>query len=123
MFCNCVLPIPNAESTLIKIEFHLINKKDGIFYFIFILCYQQNFRLGILRVILIKYQLYWELGLLDETLILSCNSILHFNDTRLFSSLSNLKFLNLSSNRLKIIQSYLFDRLRIRILREFFLTS
>jgi hypothetical protein len=46
-----------------------------------------------------------------ETLILSLNNLIYFNDTFIFSRLISLKFLNLSSNQLEIIQSNLFDSL------------
>jgi len=46
-----------------------------------------------------------------ETLILSLNILTHFNDTFIFSPLSSLKFLNLSSNQIEIVQSNLFDSL------------
>jgi Leucine-rich repeat (LRR) protein len=65
-----------------------------------------------------------------ETLILSLNNLAHFNDTFIFSPLSSLKLLNLSSNQIEIIQSNLFDSLfkletldlswnRIRLIHSF----
>ena len=65
-----------------------------------------------------------------ETLILSRNQLVYFNETRkIFNYLTNLKYLNLSANRLAYIESYLFDNLyKLKIIdlsfnRIFFIQS
>ena len=65
-----------------------------------------------------------------ETLILSLNKLSNFNDTFIFSPLSSLKYLNLSSNQIELIQTHLFKDLfkletldlslnRIRLIQSF----